>query len=377
MRVSVVGAGAWGLPAAAELARRGHRVDLLDMHGAGNRLGSSSGPTRLWRLSHPDPVRVRLAARSVRAWQRLERDTGRTLLLRRGLLWRDPWSNDDVAGALAAESVDFERVHPADVARFLPGLRPNGVDAVWQADAGPVLSEIALRLQLDRFEAAGGSVRTGDRLVGVHPSESNVTLTMAQGPARKSDVVVLAPGPWAPGLLAGLGVDLPLRPVLQQVTYFQGTPGWEYLPCWYEGEHDGHPALYGMPTPSLGYKVGIDRAVRRLEPDDADRSPDPGTEAEITTRVAADLHSVHPVPLASQVCSWTESPDGRPVLDRLHAGRVVLACGDSGEGFKFSALMGEILADLVDGRTPDEDVASLGLDRFGGAAPPQRPALGR
>ena len=53
-------------------------------------------------------------------------------------------------------------------------------------------------------------------------------------------------------------------------------------------------------------------------------------------------------------------PDGRFVVD-LPAGGVVLACGDCGEGFKFSALMGLVLADLAEGRTPDADVATLAL----------------
>ena len=70
-RIVVVGAGAWGLPAAAELAHRGHDVTLVDRHGVGNLLSSSAGPTRLWRLSHPDTVRVRLAQRSVAAMDRL------------------------------------------------------------------------------------------------------------------------------------------------------------------------------------------------------------------------------------------------------------------------------------------------------------------
>ena len=43
---------------------------------------------------------------------------------------------------------------------------------------------------------------------------------------------------------------------------------------------------------------------------------------------------------------------------------MVLACGDSGEGFKFSALMGLLLADLAEGRAPDADVASFSLARF-------------
>ncbi|MGH3644494.1 MAG: FAD-dependent oxidoreductase, partial [Mycobacterium sp.] len=70
----------------------------------------------------------------------------------------------------------------------------------------------------------------------------------------------------------------------------------------------------------------------------------------------------------AQVCSWTDSPDGRFVVDRLDGG-VVIACGDSGEGFKFSALMGEVLADLAEGRTPDADVAALSRARFAGGVP--------
>ena len=377
VRVVVVGAGAWGLPAAAELARRGHRVTLVDEHGPGNALASSSGPTRLWRLSHPDRTRVRLAGRAVEAWRRLEQRSGQQLLLRRGLLWRDPGSIAEVGAALDAESVPWTAVDAADVGRFFRGLRPNGADAVWQADAGPVRADVALAVQLAAFEAAGGSVLSGEKVTGVDVGVDSAEVSLASGPAGlRADVVVLAPGPGAPALLASLGVDLALQPVLEQVTYLRGRPGWEDLPCWYEGEHDGRVGLYAMPTPGYGYKVGTDRPLRHLEPGDLDRTPDPSIDAGIVTRVGTDLDSVEPVALSSQVCSWTDSPDGRFVLDRLPSGRVVLACGDSGEGFKFSALMGEVLADLAEGGTPDEDVASFGLARFAAGAA-RRPALGR
>lgn len=380
MRAVVVGAGAWGLPAAAELVRRGHCVTLLDVHGPGNPYGSSSGASRLWRLSHPDRVRVRLARRAVQAWERLESRSGEQLLLRRGLLWRDPGSGPDVAAALDAEDVAYSVVDAADVGRLLPGLRPNGVDAVWQADAGPVRADRALAVQLRAVQAGGGTVVAGERVVDLRTSAGSVDVLTDHDGCWPADVVVLAPGAGTGPLLGALGVDLRLEPVLEQVTYLPGRPGWDKLACWYEGEHDGQPGLYAMPTPGLGYKVGIDRPLRALAPGDLDRTPDPAIEAAIVARVAADLAGpgslVEPVAASSQVCSWTESPDGRFVLDRLLDGRVVLACGDSGEGFKFSALMGELLADLAEGGTPDPDVASFGLSRFDAGAGP-RPALGR
>jgi glycine/D-amino acid oxidase-like deaminating enzyme len=80
-------------------------------------------------------------------------------------------------------------------------------------------------------------------------------------------------------------------------------------------------------------------------------------------RVRRDLTSIRPDVIDAQVCSWTESPDGRFIIDTLPGG-IVFACGDSGQGFKFSALMGLVLADLATGGTADTDVATFGLSRF-------------
>src|SRR5262245_34152089 len=155
MKVVVIGAGAWGLPAAAELARRGHEVDLLDAHGVGNPLASSGGASRIWRLSHQNSHGVRLALRSVEAWERLEGRTGTEVLLRLGLLWRGPDAGL-VAEALATEGVPAAWVLPDDVGGFVPTLRPNGRPAVWQETAGPVLVEGALGAELRVLESHGG-----------------------------------------------------------------------------------------------------------------------------------------------------------------------------------------------------------------------------
>lgn len=378
MRCVVVGAGAWGLPAAAELARRGHRVTLLDRFGPANLLSSSPGPTRLWRMTHADAVRVRLALRSVEAMERLASLSGREVFLRRGLLWRDA-ELGPVTAALAGEGVAHEVVDPGDVGRLLPGLRPDGRPAVWVDEAGPVLAAESLRAQLSLFEAAGGELVVGRRVESVLVAGGvgdAVRVGLDDGSVLDADVVVLAPGPGAAGLLESVGVRLALTPQLEQVVHY-GSPGrstdTDGLACMIDGEHEGEdgrpvPNLYSMPTPGRGYKIGIDRPLRRLADGDVDRTPRAEITAEITDRVRRDFTGVPPTPLDAQVCSWTMSPDGRFVIDTLPGG-VVVACGDSGEGFKFSALMGLVLADLAEGRPPDPDVATFGLARFGAVAP--------
>src|SRR3954470_22251288 len=104
MRCVVVGAGAWGLPAAAELAGRGHQVTLVDRYGPANLLSSSPGPTRLWRVTRGGRGRVGLALRSLEAMERLSSLAGEEVFLRRGLLWRDDAAGvGDVVDALVGE----------------------------------------------------------------------------------------------------------------------------------------------------------------------------------------------------------------------------------------------------------------------------------
>ena len=378
LRIAVVGAGAWGLPAAAELAHRGHDVTLVDRHGVGNLLSSSAGPTRLWRLSHPDGVRVRLAQRSVAAMDRLAARSGVEVRLRRGLLWRDSETVPAVGHALAEAGVTSTYVDPDDVGRFFPGLRPDDRPAIWQLDAGPLLAAESLKAQADLFATAGGELEIGPVIREVTRTPEGVRLVDAAGNTRDADVVVLAPGPGAAPLLATLGVELPLRPNLEQVVHFgDGHPAdTDELPCLYDGPVGAEPGLYAMPTPGRGYKIGMDRPLRDWSEGDDDRSPDAALVGVLTERVRRNLTAVPPTPLDAQVCSWTDSPDGRFVIDTLPGG-VVIACGDSGEGFKFSALMGIVLADLAEGRTPDSDIATFALSRFEPGAAVAPHVLGR
>lgn len=373
-RVVVVGAGAWGLPAAAELARRGHRVTLLDAEGVGNALASSSGQTRIWRLAHPDRLRVRLARRAVQSWQRFEARTGVQCRITVGMLWRDEEAHLRVAEAMRAEGEHVEVVAAAEVGRWFAGLRPNTFTAAWQPEAGSVLAAVALEAFLVSLADAGGEIRVGARAVAIEQQGGGVEVRLADGSAIAADRVVVAAGPWAGSLLASAGVEVPLRPVVNQVSYFGGREQ-ESLPCLVDDPGgDARDWLYALPTPGRGLKVALEIPLRELDPDspDRDRTPSAEIEAEVSARVARDLAGVPAVSTGSDVCVWTYGPDGQFVIDTALDGRLVYACGDSGEGFKFAAFMGELLADLAEGATPDADVAEFSLTRFGGH-PPQPP----
>lgn len=149
------------------------------------------------------------------------------------------------------------------------------------------------------------------RSVESRAAGGGVLVTLDDGFELAADVAVLAPGPGAARLLEGLGVSLALRPRPEQVVHFGDAA--------FPGATDGLPSF-------------VDRRRRRPH---APRAHDTGDNRAD----APPHHGVRPAPLDAQVCSWTESPARRFVLDTLPGG-IVVACGDSGEGFKFSALMG-------------------------------------
>ena len=78
--VVVVGAGAMGSAAALSLARRGRSVALIEQFEPGHARGASHGAVRIFRLSYPDAMYVRLAQRALPAWRRLEEEAGEPLL---------------------------------------------------------------------------------------------------------------------------------------------------------------------------------------------------------------------------------------------------------------------------------------------------------
>jgi sarcosine oxidase len=369
MKVIVIGAGAWGLPAAAQLAARAHEVTLVDRYGPGNVRSSSSGLTRLWRVIHADEMRVRLGILSIEAMKRVQRRSGRTVFLRTGLLWRDVESLPAAALALDACVVPITAVDADDVGRFFPGLVADGRDAIWQEDGGVLLAAAMLAAQLELFTAAGGQTQFGRSVRSVEATTPGIRVSYGDGEVAHFDRAVLAAGPESQVLLRTLGLEVELRPVLEQVVTVGDftNPGLaDHLPCFIDGATGTDPGMYAMPTPGLGYKIGLDQPLRPYQPEDADRQPDDrGIEATVA-RVRRDLQGLPHQVVHAQVCSWTDSPDGRFVLDR-HGDDVVIACGDSGEGFKFSALVGEILADLVEHRNPQVDIEPFALTRFRGA----------
>ncbi|QAB18809.1 FAD-dependent oxidoreductase [Leucobacter muris] len=382
----VIGAGAWGLPTALQLQDRGWRVTLIERFDAGGPYASSGGSTRLWRLADTRVWRARAMLGTLGAMERLSERLGTPVFRRTGLLWRDHSSLPDVAQALASIGQPVERVAADRVAERFAGLRPDGRDALFVEQAGVVLADRLLREALAAFTATGGRYRPSTRATGIEPGVRSVRVALADGDALEADQVLVAAGPGTAELLPGLDLALPLTPYIEQVVTIgdpAASPPAPDLPGLIDCPTGDAPGVYAMPNGAAGYKVGLDQPLRPLAGgtlgDDLDRAEHPRRTEQIRARVERDLTAVPPRVLATQVCTWTDSGDGDFIVGRTHP-RVVLACGDSGEGFKYAAFMGEYLADLIEGGAGDPEFQRRWRPgRFGRDTPPRTrfDAIGR
>jgi sarcosine oxidase len=174
--------------------------------------------------------------------------------------------------------------------------------------------------------------------------------------------LVLAPGKWAPGLLGGL--DLPLV-VERRVQHWFAPPAADdfapdRLPVWIWDLADG-TSLYG--TPSLGAGPEVKAAVHFS----AGRPAGAWTPAEVAATLAGLMPRLGDRHVRSAECWYTLTPDEHFVVGRHPAAEaVVLACGFSGHGFKFTPVVGEVLADLVTAGSTAYDLALFDPARFAG-----------
>lgn len=355
--VIVVGLGGMGSAAAAALARRGQRVLGLERFGPAHAQGSSHGGSRIIRQAYfEDPTYVPLVLEAYALWERLEAETGAELLTRTGGLLMGPEGSRTVAGSLASArrwDLAHELLGAADIRRRFPTFAPGpDVVALYETAAGIVRPERAVQAHLARADALGATLRFHEPVRAWEPWGEGVRVTTAAG-EYEAGRLVLAPGAWAPQVLADLGLPLTVE---RQVQYWF-APGREPQrfalgrhPIWIWEAEDGRQP-YGFPAlaPGAGVKVALFRAGGPpTTPETVDRTVHAEEVAAVRRYVTERVPDLDGPLVDADTCFYTTTPDEHFVVARhpAHA-QVAIAAGFSGHGFKFVPVIGEILADLT------------------------------
>lgn len=374
--VIVAGLGGMGSAALYHLARRGLRVLGIEPNGIAHDRGSSHGVTRILRkayFEHPDYVPLLHTA--YRLWDELEREWGRRLLHRVGLLIGGPWEGAIVGGVLRsmrAHGLDIEELSPAEASQRFPAFHSRASDlCLWERDAGYLLVEECVRAHVELARRLGATVLTDDRVVEWSVDGTCILVRTANG-QYGADRLVVCGGPWAAELLRDLGLPLAVR---RKCAFWFACDDPRYSAqngCPTFGFQTGDDFFYGFPSldaagvKSAEHSGGVD--VPSVE--QVDRQVHEAEERRVQEFLREYLPGVSDRVTRRSVCMYTMTPDQHFILDRHRDyPNVAYAAGFSGHGFKFAPMVGQVMADLATTGATAEPVQFLSAARLTATRP--------
>ena len=369
--VIVLGTGGVGSAAAFHAAQRGAKVLGIEQFGEAHDRGSSHGETRVIRqayFEHADYVPLLL--RAYELWRQLERRTNTDLLRQVGLLQVGPPDGAVVRGVLQAaqlHTLAVDSLSAAEVERRFPGFRvPAGAVGVFERAAGYLRVERCVLAHLAAARDAGADLRFQTTARSWRGTSDGVEVVTDHGTFSAKKLIITA-GPFAPRVLVDLGIALQVR--RKHLYWFSNTNRvyHEMSDCPTYLYELPQGVFYGFPQiDELGVKVAEHSGGAAVENPTTDpRELDPQDLARVEQFVADYLPGCGRQLRHRTVCFYTMSPDEHFLIDRhpKHP-QVVFAAGLSGHGFKFTSVLGEVLADLALEGKSKLPIAFLGLSRF-------------
>jgi sarcosine oxidase len=367
----VVGLGGMGSATAFHLARRGLRILGLERFDVLHPYGSSHGLTRIIRLAYSeDPRYVPLLRRAYELWHDLEEGSGRKLLFVTGNLEGGLADGPVFQGVLEAarlHRLPHQILSGDEVRGRFPAYHlPSDLRLVYQPDGGFLLSEECILAHVEGAMAEGAELHWREKVMEWEPAGDGVRVRTDRAVYDAARLVVAA-GSWAGSLLPELSsLAVPERQVL---AWLQPTRPDLFavgaFPVFYlqveEGKYYGFP-VHGIP----GFKFGrYHHLEERVDPDSMHREPRPEDEEVLRAFARRYFPQGQGPTVMLKSCLFTNTPDEHFVLD-LHPAhpQVAVASACSGHGYKFSSVVGEIMADLVQNGSTGHDTSLFRLDRF-------------
>ncbi|SDN09484.1 NAD(P)/FAD-dependent oxidoreductase [Vreelandella arcis] len=246
------------------------------------------------------------------------------VLDRQALLGKEPDLSDDIIGAI------------------------HWLDPWTVADPGALVAAYAAS-----FVAQGGRIVQSD-IQSVTQNEAHWQVTTADETISAEDVV-LALGPWAGDWLKGLGYRFPTF-VKRGYHMHYSTQAPSRLHNWLMDAEVG----YLLAPMNAGVRLTTGAELDRLE------SPADEHQLDAAEKVA---RRIFPLGERREQTAWKGArpclPDMKPVIGPApHHDGLWLAFGHGHQGFTLGPATGYLLADMMDGKTPEIEMAPFRAERF-------------
>jgi sarcosine oxidase subunit beta len=368
--VVIVGGGVTGLSAAWWLARAGTDVLLIEKGIVG---WGASGRNGGGATHHQSP----LFAEEQRLWPEMDELLG----------YPTEFRPQRIRVALSQAQMDEFRIgvdntrrqgFPAEwldarqVREMVPLAGDTVVGGVYFERGGHANPQRTVQAYAWAVQDLGGRILQHTTVTGFERRAGKVVAVRTSAGGFSCDTLVLATGPQTGVLSAMLDAEVPVMPARAEMIVTEPLP---LMPI---GGVDGNH-LYGRQTlrGNLAYGGG---PHEWLSPDDAADAARPSSP--LARNIAARLVQMFPEAGHIRVIrSWAgvieNTPDGRPVIDRLPTADNVVVATMSSVGFGLSPASGRAIAQIVrDGRCDFADLSSFRLSRFGNLDPHWREQRG-
>lgn len=370
----IVGGGIMGVSAAYHLAAAGvTRVVLVDSDALGS--GSTSKAAGGVRAQFSDTINIRLALRSLRAFETFNEQFGQEIDFHQvGYLFlldsaADVSSFEDAVKIQNELGVPSRMISVAEAARLSPLISTDGLLAAAFSPAdGYCTPESVVLGYATAARRLGARLVTHCPVTRIEAQGGQVTAVVTAGGRIGTDTVICTAGPWSRQVGEWAGVDLPVTPLRRQVLVAEPLSGLDQrMPFTIDFgtslyfHREGPGLLLGMSDPdeTPGFKLnrsdawlpGLGRVMQRRAP------------ALMSAGIRSGWAGLYEV-----------TPDHNALIgESATVRRFLYATGFSGHGFLMGPAVGEVLRDLYLGQPPCVDVAALSADRFAASmARPER-----
>jgi glycine/D-amino acid oxidase-like deaminating enzyme len=359
----LVGAGINGVTAAIELKKRGHKVTLVDPGPLPNPLAASTDISKAVRAAYgADEEYTAMARRSIELWREWNEALGLELFHEVGALFmrkqemRPGDYEYDSLKVLERRGDKVERINSAQLRERFPAWNAEQYrDGILEPEAGYAESGRVVEALVERARSLGVDLREGHRFSKLDEGGGRVKgIVLDEGERIEGDVVVMAAGAWTPYVL----------PFTRNFFRTTGHPVFHLKPDQPElfaperfpvfSADVSTTGYYGFPLNRDGVvKIANHGPGREMSPE----SPERSVTAEEERNLRAFLTTTFPVladaPIVyTRICLYCDTHDGHfwiaPDPERLG---LVVAAGDNGHGFKFAPVLGELMADAVEGNS--------------------------
>jgi sarcosine oxidase len=272
MNIIVVGAGIAGLSSAWALAKRGHKVTLLEQGAIPNPLAASGDHHRVIRRAYGASAGYgRLITEAYDAWVELWADLGESHLDARGFVCVSREAGDEAEqfrDGLVEGGYPLEMFDAGEAAARWPFLEPDTLRYAFFSPEGGALHCRKIAAGLANWLRNNGvNIYENSKVVAI--DEDHGEIALESGEAMRADRIVIAAGAWVLNLFPRLSGDL--KTYRTALAYVEPPAdlkaAWEAAPVILDvgGETDGY-----IVPPSGGAGMKFGSGLHKVPTSDAD-----------------------------------------------------------------------------------------------------------